>query len=152
MTIDTSERLRILDDIKENWDQLISELESYDEEQLQTPNVVGIWSLKDLLGHLETWDRIAIKKLEYAEGGHELPWWQVEDLKFDNIDEFNESDADEKRSRSIEQLWSELHASHDELIERVSRTTALSRDLIAEDTYDHYAGHLEDIQRWKDSQ
>jgi uncharacterized damage-inducible protein DinB len=149
MTVSAEKRQEILNDIHQEWGALIDVLQGLSTDELEQPNVIGIWSLKDLIGHLETWDRIAIKKIRYTEQGKEGPWWKIEGAQFGSIDEFNEADADRNRHRSIDDLWNEMLATHQELVERVQETPVLSRDLIREDTYGHYRDHLNDIRQWR---
>lgn len=151
MTITSDERQRILAEIDQTWNELITVLRGFDRTELQDPGVVGIWSLKDVLGHLETWDRIAIRKLELAEAGDDRPWYEADGMSANGIDEFNESDAEAKQDVPVDTLWSQLYATHDELLNRVRESPALSRELIAVDTCDHYRGHLNDIQAWQRS-
>jgi hypothetical protein len=149
MAIPLSEREAILERVHENWNELAGELGALTDEELVIPNVIGIWSLKDLIGHLETWDRIAIEKINYAEQGEHRSRWPLDESAYDNIDQFNEADADNNRHKSIPQLWSELHRTHTELVERLEASTAYTDELVAVDTYDHYADHLSDIHAWR---
>jgi uncharacterized damage-inducible protein DinB len=149
MSLDTTERNRIVAEVNRTWADLTRKLESFSENELNIPNVIGIWSLKDLIGHLETWDRIAIHKINYAEQGEHRPWWQLEESSYDNIDQFNEADADNNRHKSIPQLWNELHRTHAELVERLETSTAYTDELVEVDTYGHYQDHLNDIEAWE---
>jgi uncharacterized damage-inducible protein DinB len=97
MAVTAEKRRQIIEDVHETWNELIEVLQSFDSEELEQPDVIGIWSLKDLVGHLETWDRIAIKKIGYAEEGRTESWWKIEEIPFKSIDEFNEADADANR-------------------------------------------------------
>ncbi len=135
--------------IDANWQALLDKLDSFSDDELTIPNVIGIWSMKDLIGHLETWDRIATMKIEYAEQGETRPWWQVVESPYDGIDEFNEADVEANRHKSIEELWHELHSRHTELLKRVERSSAVTNDLIAVDTWEHYLVHLADITEWE---
>ncbi len=152
MTVTSAKREQIIGDVNASWQALIEKLSEFSEDDLYTPNVIGIWSLKDLIGHLETWDRIAIFKIDEAESGRNRKWQEVQNEPHRSINEFNEADADTKRARSLETLWSELHATHQDLLTRLETTTVLSRDLIREDTYGHYRDHLNDILMWERSQ
>lgn len=144
-----SERDILLEKINRNWASLIEKLRSFDDEEMNIPNAIGIWTLKDLVGHLETWDRIAISKISYAEAGDHRPWYEIEEQPFDSIDTFNEYDAEQNRHKTLDQLWAELHARHDELLERIRSSAAVTDDLIREDTWAHYEVHLNDIRSWQ---
>ncbi len=151
MIISSNERARIQAKVDQNWRQLIHELGEFTEDELHIPNVIGIWSLRDLISHLETWDQIAIRTLHYAEQGEHRPWWIVEHMSYSSIDEFNEADVEQNRHKSLAQLWTELHETHAALIERIETSPAVTAELLAVDTYDHYADHLNDIASWRRS-
>ena len=142
-------REELLTRIDTKWNRLLAKLESFSEDELNIPDAIGIWSLKDLIGHLETWDRIAILKIQFAEQGETRPWWQVLESPFNDIDEFNEADAVANRDKSIDQLWRELHECHDLLLEKIRSSDAVTSELIAVDTWEHYQVHLEDIEAWE---
>ena len=142
-------REQLLPRIDTSWNRLLAKLESFSEDELNIPDVIGIWSLKDLIGHLETWDHIAILKIQFAERGETRPWWQVLESPFHDIDEFNEADTVANRGKSLDQLWRELHHRHDVLLEKIRSSDAVTSDLIAVDTWEHYQVHLADIEAWE---
>ncbi|TVR75191.1 MAG: ClbS/DfsB family four-helix bundle protein [Sphaerobacteraceae bacterium] len=150
MTIEQAERQRIIDSVEQNWTELIQTLETFDEAALLEPDVIGIWSIADLLNHIETWDGNAIRILEHAEKGDDRPWWIAAGLNYDSVDEFNEADVEKKRNRSIDMRWSLLHKTHAELITTLERSPALTDVKIEGDTSGHYAEHLQDIRRWQE--
>lgn len=149
MTVSAEKRQEIITDVHESWDQLIQILESYRAEELEQPNVIGDWSLKDLISHVSTWDRITIEKIKHAETGEKVSWRVVGGESYRNLHQFNEATADANRHRTIEDLWSEMIATHQELLERIAETPVLSRDLIRVDSYGHYRAHVRDIRKWQ---
>jgi uncharacterized damage-inducible protein DinB len=149
MPINQTNRIELLERIDASWNALILKLESFSQDEMHIPDVVGIWSLKDLIGHLETWDHIALTKIHYAEQGDSRSWFEIEEQPFDSIDAFNEHSASQKRDTSLEMLWKELYDRHRLLRDRVRLSDAVSDDLIREDTWAHYDGHLNDIRRWE---
>jgi hypothetical protein len=149
MSIDALEQSRIIANVDRTWTSLIGKLESFSEDELNIPNVIGIWSLKDLIGHLETWDRIAITKIDFADQGEYRPGWPLDESSYDTIDPFNEADVVNDRHKSVSDLWDVLHRTHAELLERLETSTAYTDELVAVDTYDHYRNHLKDIEVWE---
>jgi uncharacterized damage-inducible protein DinB len=149
LSANTQTREQILDAIDTNWNHLIETFRSFSVDEFDAPNVVGVWSLKDLVGHIETWDRIAITALENAEVGKTTAWWKIVGVERRGLDQFNEADADNDRHRSLDDLWAKMIATHEELVRKIEESTALSREAIEEHTYEHYREHLDDIRDWQ---
>lgn len=149
MTVSDEKRREIIGDVHESWNQLIETLKGYTTQELEQPNVIGHWSLKDLISHVEIWDRITITNIDYVERDQKPSWRNYAGDTYRNIDEFNNAVADANRHRSIDELWSEMMATHEELLGRIAETPVLSRDLIRVDSYGHYRAHLRDIRKWQ---
>lgn len=69
------------------------------------------WRVRDILGHLGVWNREAVRSLKaYAEGGeyHCIPT----DAQYY---EYNGPAADERKAWTLEQVWAEYEAAHDQL-------------------------------------
>lgn len=145
-------REQLLDEVHNGWSELTGLLRSIEPSSLNTPNVIGIWSPADLLNHIETWDQIAIRKLEYVERGNQQPWWVIEGLVFDSVDAFNEADVEASRERSLEERWQRLYEAHENLVAKLEESPAWNMAQIYEDTADHYAHHIQDLTRWLNQQ
>ena len=106
--------------------------------------------MRDLIGHVTTWEQEAIQALRrYLSDGDlkDLATWT-------NVDGFNASESDRKRALSLAQLRREFEESHSDLIALLS---AFPEDKLASkeaegririDTYEHYAEHTGHIRDW----
>src|SRR5687768_10580219 len=52
-----------------SWSRWNHALEHVPSESLSTPGVCGIWSVKDLIGHIAVWDDVAVQKIGRLAGG-----------------------------------------------------------------------------------
>ena len=69
------------------------------------------WRVRDILGHLGVWNGEAVRSLKaYVEGGqyHCIPT----DAQYY---EYNGPAADERKAWTLEQVWAEYEAAHDQL-------------------------------------
>src|SRR5215213_8458533 len=75
LTQETSERApaatvaEVLQRIDDSWSALLTSLDDLTEDQLQEPNAVGEWSLKELLGHIAFWDDLGRENAALALSG-----------------------------------------------------------------------------------
>lgn len=140
-----------LNTVSRSWQVLERAIALVPHERVDTPGVVGPWSVKDLIGHVATWDREALQALRsyQADGdARALATWQ------DDIDGFNARDAARKRGVDLDVLRRELAESHRQIVELISdleEAAFETREVetrIRVDTYDHYADHAAQILGW----
>lgn len=69
------------------------------------------WRIRDVVGHLAVWNREAARSLSaYSQGGE----YRCISGR-DQYDEYNGPAADERHAWTMQQVWAEFEASHDEL-------------------------------------
>ena len=140
-----------LNTVARSWQVLERAIALVPQHRVDTPGVVGPWSVKDLIGHVATWDQEALQALRgYQAGGdaRELTTWP------DNIDGFNAREAARKRGTDLAMLRRELAESHRQIVELISDLAEAAFETrevetrIRVDTYDHYADHTAQILLW----
>jgi hypothetical protein len=139
MAITAERRERILKDVAESWQALLETVDALGEPDLLAPGMIGEWSVKDVLGHITTWDRVAIERIRLAERGERR-------RLVPNLHRFNHEQAEAARDKSVDDVRADMEATHRELVQLLESTPVLTRDLIRADTYDHYRGHADDIR------
>jgi hypothetical protein len=87
----------------------------------------GEWSAKDLIGHLATWEEVALQALDEWRR-REIPWVEGENGPFgpsgdQNLDTFNARTVEEKRRLSLEEVRRSSKETHQKLVTEI---TALS--------------------------
>ena len=111
--------------------------------------VVGTWPVKDLLGHITTWESETIDNIERfldSQGG---------DMRsYPDEDSFNEEAAQGQEgsdSRGGQQGLEETHARLPEFLNALPKT-AFHREMVSRriklDTYGHYKEHAETLIAW----
>jgi hypothetical protein len=127
--------------------------------QMLAPNVVGVWSVKDLVAHLVHWNRFPIKEIECALKGEDPD--VVRDTRED--DEINAEVVTQSRTWTVEELRRDFETSYQEVVKLVTEladdafTTsgrieqllgASISETLANNTYDHYALHRRQLEAW----
>jgi hypothetical protein len=143
---------RLVRRIQTAWSELRDSYAGLADGQLMKPGVAGEWSVKDVLGHVTTWEEEALTHLPTVMRGGRPPQY----AKLGGIDAFNARMAAEKRSLSLATVLQQLDETHRRLIAFVS---SASDDQIASaprfvrrvrlDTYGHYKIHSAAIRSWR---
>jgi hypothetical protein len=74
--------------------------------------VCGVWSLKDLLGHVADWEQVGVGGLRLMARGRAPDVGCIED-----IDAWNQQHAEARRGQPWEDVWADLHGTRDKLME-----------------------------------
>ena len=53
----------LLDTLENAWQQFKESYQGLSEAQISQPGVIGEWSVKDIIGHVTTWEEEALKAL-----------------------------------------------------------------------------------------
>jgi hypothetical protein len=140
----------ILSRIEDAWRELRDALDAVPTERLDEAGVEGPWSVRDLIGHISTWEDQAVESI-----GRYLPRRDLTELAWvENIDEFNTRAVAEKRVTPLADLMADLERTHTGLLsfvegvpeDALSVTEVEARIRI--DTFAHYAEHAATIGRW----
>jgi uncharacterized damage-inducible protein DinB len=127
-------------------------------EEMTQVQVEGVWTIKDVLGHIASWEEISLEPLRrYVEGGP----FEVEVIEDYLI--LNEELAARKRDIPLDGILDELDAIRQELVATVSELSAEQWEqrvlfpwgdegAVAEmldELYQHELEHVHVIRRWR---
>ena len=141
----------ILGEIDKAWRELQAALGLVPPKRMSVPGVVGSWSVKDLIGHIKTWESEAMKSIQ-----HYLLHNGLEMLAWPDVDEFNERTVRGKRGTPLANVLADFKKTHEEMVQFVRNITEETLDVpevakrIRVDTSEHYAEHTENIHKWLD--
>lgn len=126
-----------LDGAWEDW------LLAIDEVPISAREVKGIsgeWSLKDLIGHVTFWDTQLIDDIVGYKAGR--PPIQLD------VDGWNAREATRTASSTFEDLLAQMHGTHDRMRSLLVETDGIDAEMVAVDTWEHYADHARDMRAW----
>ncbi|MDX1995354.1 MAG: ClbS/DfsB family four-helix bundle protein [bacterium] len=150
-------RGEILRRLETEYLKLHSALDNLSAVQMEQGGVVGTWSVKDVLAHMIYWNRFPIEEIGHALRGEPFPNKDWED------DEINAQVVAQYQANTADDVRAEFNTSFMEVVEYIRRlpdsafqpgneieqqTGETIHGIFANNTYDHYALHLEQIQEW----
>jgi uncharacterized damage-inducible protein DinB len=133
-------------------------IEGLSEEEMTQIQVEGVWTIKDILGHIASWEETCLEPLRcYADGGP----FEVEVIK--DYMAWNDEQAARKRDVPLDAILDELATIRQGLVEAASRLSTEQWEQIVpfswggEGTmaevldvfYRHELEHVCSIQQWR---
>jgi hypothetical protein len=123
------------------------------ERELLQPGVTGVWSVRDIIAHVTTWEEEALEHLPLIAKGGTPPRYSV---RYGGIDAFNAQMTARKSGLPLAEVLRQAGDTHDRLIaviegapeEQLLRESRF-RHRLRLDTYGHYPQHAEAIRRWR---
>jgi hypothetical protein len=143
-------REELLSRLNRDWQAFLDSFDGLPDDVLSLPCVVGDWSVRDIMGHITTWEEEALKSLPLilARG---TPKSYGE---YGGVDAFNAQESAEKRSLSLDKTRQMLTVTHQTLLDRIVEIPDKAADAeferrLGEDTWEHYEEHAAQIRAWR---
>jgi len=143
----------LLDTLDKAWQQFKESYRGLTEAQISQPGVIGEWSVKDIIGHVATWEEEALKALPLIMQDQRLP--RYKDL-YGGLNMFNALMTEKKRLLSLSEILKQSEITHQKLVayilgapEEMFITETRFRRRIRLDTYSHYLEHTKAILAWR---
>lgn len=108
----------------------------------------GGWSVKDVLAHIAAWEWRCASLLEASHDSKALLKAQPD------VDALNREIHEERKEWGWEEVEYDFRSAHRTLLEAIRQLPPKQledefvQQTIADETWEHYAEHLEDLQRW----
>ena len=146
----------LLQQIDQDWTQLMNAVAALTVEQVITPNADG-WTVKDHLAHLAHWEQWLLRYHLNGEPAHSILEVDAEEITEFQVDQINELVRQRSRSRPLDETLHDLHETHAQV---VTTLTAMPFDKLLQpryadepdkgptlnwvigNTYEHYQEHL----------
>jgi hypothetical protein len=150
------DRTQLLARLEKAWRDFHESFAGLSDSQMMKSGVTGDWSVRDMLAHVTTWEREALKHLPTILKGGKPPRYSV---THGGINGFNRIMTEQKRDLTLTDVRRELDDVHRQLIRFVEsvpeeqfQTETPFRRRLRLDTYSHYPKHAEAIRRWRKQQ
>jgi hypothetical protein len=146
------DKQQLLKRLETAWATIKESYTGLSDSQMTEPGVIGIWSVKDILAHVTTWEEEALKYLPLIITGGRPPRY----TQYGGIDAFNAQITEQKRGFTLSDILKQLDETHRRLIdyiqsvpeEHFTRETPF-RHRLRLDTYSHYPQHAKAIREWR---
>jgi len=144
--------------------RLLAAIDGLSDDMLLRPGVVGLWSVKDTLGHLVAWEAELVTVLSRLDQYRRRPPQIVE---IEDIDEWNAEQYHVNARRPLAAILEDFHGVHKHLIQAIEALDDRTLDdnrrfpwmegeplsyLVLENAIWHEEEHAEDIERWRAEQ
>ena len=145
-------KTKVLNNIKAGWMSLQSILDFVPDGNMENPGVIDGWSVKDIIGHITTWEDIIIDIIRAKLSNREYI------RPYEDLNDFNVHQVEMKKSLSLEEIKDKFLKSHEDLIkflndlpEYVFEASSESVRVITVESLNHYQEHAQDIKKWHNS-
>jgi hypothetical protein len=160
---DSVPKEEILEQMREARGVMLAAIEGLAPDAMLRPGVVGLWSVKDILAHINAWESELITALSQLDKSNRVP----EIVQIDDIDEWNDQVYRTSVRRSLDVVMEDFNGVHKHLLNAVealdNRTLEDVRKfpwmegeplwyLIAENGYWHEQDHAEHVRKWREAQ
>lgn len=138
----------IIDKIESSYSGLVRLYRSVPVTKVEEAGLQNGWSVKDVLAHIAAWDRRCANLLD--ESHHSDAPFEAEP----DVDAMNHDFYEERKEWGWEEVENDFRDAHSALHEAIRRLPArrlndsFIRESIAEETWEHYAEHLPELQQW----
>ncbi|HEY4612821.1 MAG TPA: ClbS/DfsB family four-helix bundle protein [Bacteroidota bacterium] len=134
----------LLQNINAEWKKFFESISELDDERKVFPRFIGEWSLKDLMGHMSSWESVALERLGRMKRNE-----PVEFIPDEQIDEWNKKFYELRRDWKLIVVEGELESVHTRLVQEIERMDDRAWDenqsnvceWLPECTFVHYAEH-----------
>ena len=147
---------QLLTRLEKAWREFLESHTGLSDLQMMKSGVTGNWSVRDILVHVTTWEKEALKHLPTILKGGKPERYSV---THGGINAFNRIMTERKKGLTLAEVRRELEDTHRRLIrfiesvpEEQFRTETPFRHRLRLDTYSHYPKHAEAIRRWRKQQ
>jgi hypothetical protein len=143
---------QLLVNLDKAWKQFKESFSDLTEDQMTVPCVTGDWTVKDIVAHVSTWEKEALKTLPLILQGKRTP--RYKDL-YGGINAFNAKMSLFNRNQSLFKILQESESIHQQLVAYINNSpdelftseTRFRRRLRL-DTFSHYPIHAKAIAEW----
>jgi hypothetical protein len=97
---------------------LLRNLEGFPASEWTTTGVCGIWSAKDVVGHLASFERFTADLLSTFTGGSPTPFMTE---FIDQHDQFNDNQVTQRKALSLDQVLAEYKGHHEKVVAHAAR-------------------------------
>ncbi len=143
---------------------LTSTLNGVAKEHWETPGVCGVWSVKDILSHLTSFELVLIDAMNELLGNEETPNLDALRQDFSN---FNDGQVELRRGKTPDEVLAEYNAAHQEVMRLIEKVPVETRrtngaltwygpnydleDFIIYTNYAHKREHSAEINKFRDT-
>ncbi|NLE50604.1 MAG: ClbS/DfsB family four-helix bundle protein [Chloroflexi bacterium] len=151
----------LIADIQAARERLLKAIDGLTDDQMMRPGVVGIWSVKDTLGHIVAWEAELVTTLSRLDQYRRRP---PDIVEIEDIDEWNAEQYHTNARRTLQAVLDDFHGVHKHLLQVLDELDERTLDdnrrfpwmegeplsyLVLENSAWHEEEHAENIEEWR---
>ena len=147
---------KLLDKIQSTWEAFLASFAGLSPEQMEQSGAVGEWSVRDILGHVTTWEEESLQALPVIARGEKAASYKQ---LYGGIDAFNYQMTERKRALALDEVLRQLEETHRRLVEYIGaspeeqfNSKSRCRRRLGWDSFKHYPHHEQAIRAWRGQQ
>ena len=91
---------------------VLQAIEGFPESAWETPGACGVWSIKDIIGHLASYEHVMVDVLSAFVGGGPTPYLN----KYtDPGGQFNDSEVELRKGKTVREVLGEYNDTHEQV-------------------------------------
>ena len=156
-------KVTVIEELRAARGTLLLAIEGLTADEMLRVGAAGLWSVKDMLAHLVSWEAELVTVLSQLEQHKQRAPRIVE---IDDIDEWNDEQYHINAPRALDGVLQDFHGVHKHLVQTVESLSDRVLDdnrlfpwmegeplsyLIAENAIWHEEEHAEDIRAWREA-
>ncbi len=99
---------------------VLQTIEGFPESAWETPGACGFWSVKDILAHLASYERVLVDILASFAGGDPIPARPALDTFIELGGQFNDSEVNRRKNNTIQDVLAEYNDSYAQVMTLVT--------------------------------
>ena len=150
MVKEANNKQSLLKDIQSEWKKLARSIEGLSDEQLLDVQSIGAWSIKDLQGHISSWEEEVIDMLQVQLSGQEANFAPR------LVEEWNEFEVARKNDIPLNEIQKAFNQTHQrleklawELPEGLFEDMTRIRLALEAEVWGHLVQHRSQIEEWR---
>ncbi len=98
---------------------VLQSIEGFPETAWEKPGACGVWSVKDILAHLASYEEVLVDILSAFVGRHATPYLD----KFTGLGgQFNDTEVERRKGRSVKEILDEFNDAHAQAMSLAAQT------------------------------
>ncbi|HKF36708.1 MAG TPA: DinB family protein [Ktedonobacteraceae bacterium] len=106
------------DILKYGQSTVLQGIDDFPETAWETPGACGVWSVKDIIAHLASYEEVLVDILSGFVGKHPTPYLD----KFTELGgQFNDTEVEKRKERTVREILGELTDAHAQVMSRAAQ-------------------------------
>ncbi len=110
--------MHIVDILKYGHNTVLENVNGLPDADWLTPGVCGVWSVKEIVAHLASFEQLLVDALNSLSGIDSTP---TLDRFLTNGDDFNDDEVARRQDDSVPEVWAEYQESHQQTMELLAQ-------------------------------